>query len=85
MRKPSSTRNIALQILDTKLSKESFDKLTEWLKKMNSNIFRLVIIGARFRDKWLLNKIMKRKFLKLNMQYIYDWDTAKDWLVGKRK
>lgn len=84
MKKPSATSNIALQILDSKLSKSEINEITKWLKKLNSEIQRLAIIGAKNSEKRSINKYVKLANLQINSKNIFDWDTAKDWLVGKR-
>jgi len=83
LRKPSITSNVAFQILDSKLSKDEIERIVNWFKKMKSDIYRIVIIGATFREKYLISKSIKKAKIQLNEKYIYDWDTAKDWLVGK--
>jgi len=83
LKRPSTTSNVALQILDSNLTKDEIERITEWLKNMKSEIFRLAVIGATFRERRLMKKACGKADLHLNWTFLYDWDRAKDWLVGK--
>lgn len=80
--KPSTTTNVAFQILGTKLNQLLADEIIDWLIKNKKNIFRLAIIGATIKHKRTLKRSFRKKLDILNYKFIYDWDTAKDWLVG---
>lgn len=54
--KPSTTTNVAIQILDTKFNQMIADEIVDWLIKMKKDIFRLAIIGATIRHKRTLKK-----------------------------
>ena len=81
--KPSVTANVALQVLDTKLTGEEIDKIVLWLNEMNNDIQRLAIIGADFMEKLRFKKAFKKNNSNVNFKLFFDWETAKDWLVGK--
>lgn len=84
LNKPSSTSNVAFQILDSRLTKNEIENICSWFEKMQPQIFRLAIIGASFRDKVQFNRSIQKADFFINRQFIYDWDKAKDWLVGKQ-
>jgi len=83
LERPSTTSNVAFQVLDSKLSKDEVKRITEWLNNMKPHIYRLAIIGATFRERIMLSNAMKRVKAQLNRIFVYDWESAKDWLVGK--
>ena len=81
--KPFVTSNVALQILNTNLSVREIEKVVKWLNKMNNDIHRLALIGANFLDRLRFKRIFNKTSSSINFRFIYDWETAKDWLVGK--
>ncbi len=83
LKRPSTTSNVALQVLDTKLTTNEVEKIVFWLNKMKKDIQRLAIIGVNFRGKSIFKKAFKKAKSELNYKFIFDWDTAKDWFVGK--
>lgn len=82
--KPSATKNVAVQILDTQMGKTEYAKFLDWLSDVAANIYRLAIVGATRRDMRQLTKGIKALSQQPNYRFIYDWDSAKDWLVGGR-
>ena len=82
LRHPSTTSNVALQILNTKFDKTEITEIASWIYKNISNIQRLAIVGANYFNNKKFKKSLKNKNKFLNFKIIYDWDTAKDWLIG---
>jgi len=80
--KPSTTSNVALQVLDSRLSPIEIEKIVVWLQNEKLNIFRLAIIGAKFSERRLFNKFFKKHNNQRVWKFIDDWERAKDWLVG---
>ena len=83
--KPSTTGNIGLQLHDTKLDRASVARIVEWLNGVAPHIYRLAVIGAKSRQRFLFRRQLKRQGVMLNVAFVYDWEIAKDWLVGKRQ
>ena len=81
--RPSTTGNIGLQLHDTKLDRASVVRIVEWLNGVASHIFRLAIIGAGPRQAFHFRRQFKRQGVRLNVLFVYDWEIAKDWLVGE--
>jgi hypothetical protein len=82
LKRPSTSKNIAFHIYDTVLSKETADSIISHLKEIESSIRRISFIGLTFRSKLLFKKLIKKYSFKSTYQFIFDINTAKDWLIG---
>ena len=81
--KPSTTGNIGLQLHDTKVDRAAISRIVEWLQGVAHHIYRLAVIGASLRQRHLFRRELRRRGINVNVTFVYDWEIAKDWLVGK--
>ncbi len=80
--RPSTTKNVALQLTDAVLDTEDYAEILKWIRGVQSNLFRLAIVGATHRQQRPLKKGMRQLQVTFNSRYFKDWEAAKDWLVG---
>jgi hypothetical protein len=83
--KQNRKMNLYINFYGTKLTDRVLGEFIEYILNISHRTSKLGIVGCSFRDKWRLNRLIKRagSFPALPIKYYADPEEAKTWLVSE--
>lgn len=82
LNRPSTTKNVALQLTDAVLARDEYVEILEWISAIQRSVYRLAIVGTTRRQQRPLKRGIRQLSTAVNSRFFEDWEAAKDWLVG---
>ena len=67
----------------TKLTDEVLSEFVQSIKRLQTYIPKLAIVGCSLIDKWRLKRVVKKIGINIPVRYFSDPEVAKSWLVGE--
>ncbi len=78
--------NLYINFYGTNLTDRVLGEFIEYVRHINQHMTKFGIVGCSLRDKWRLNRLIKKAgpFPSLPIQYFADPEDAKTWLVSNQ-
>jgi len=67
----------------TKMTDKVINEFIDTICTIQNHIIKMAIVGCSFRDKWRINRIIKKR-ISISIKYCDDPEEAKTWLVTER-
>ena len=81
--RPNRKLSIWVDFYKTKLTERVLVGFAESIGRLQANITKLAVVGVSFRDRWRMQRVVKRTDTPpIALRFFDDPEDAKTWLVG---